>query len=134
MSSQLLRSRLLTNRTLGPLALTGALVLAFAAWRLQSAPTALPAPSSAPVSTPAVAAAPNPLARLRVSIYPWAEVEVSGQPRFHTPRAEALELPAGRYEIVLRHPRYGEVRRVVELESGQTRVFRHAFGARVALP
>lgn len=129
-------SRRQSGRSIGragvPLALAGGLLLAFATWLLQSEPSIEPVSAAAP--TPAVAAAPIPLATLQVSIYPWAEVEVSGQPRFYTPRAEPLELKAGRYEIVLRHPSHGVVSRVVELDSGEKRVFRHAFSAREALP
>jgi serine/threonine protein kinase len=59
--------------------------------------------------------------------HPWAEIQVDELPPFLTPRAEPLELAPGQHELVFRHPRYGEVRKSLEVKPGEQRVVRHMF-------
>jgi hypothetical protein len=70
--------------------------------------------------------------RLKIAVSPYAEgvrllregVEVS-LPRDYTPLAVAAVLDAGRYEVVLRHPKWGERRHAIgvdELEEGKVHV------------
>ncbi len=60
-------------------------------------------------------------------VHPWAEIQVDELPPFLTPRAEPVELAPGQHELVFRHPRYGEVRKSLEVKPGERRVVRHMF-------
>jgi hypothetical protein len=77
--------------------------------------------------TPPVDAAAQPSASLRIAADPWAEVQVDDLPPFLTPRASPVSLNPGPHSIVLRHPRFGEERREVLLESGETLILEHSF-------
>jgi tRNA A-37 threonylcarbamoyl transferase component Bud32 len=74
-------------------------------------------------------AAVGPLepARVRFVAYPWAEVRVGDDLAFHTPRAEPVQLVAGRHRLVFEHPTYGRAEYDLELSPGEERVVRHAF-------
>jgi hypothetical protein len=71
--------------------------------------------------------APGDPGHLRVVVHPWAEIHVEGRPPLLTPRAAPLELPPGRHVVRLWHPRYGEVVRTLQIESGESTVLRHVF-------
>jgi serine/threonine protein kinase len=69
----------------------------------------------------------GPPAEVAFVAHPWAEIQVDELPPFLTPRAEPLELAPGQHVLVFRHPRYGEVRRSLEVKPGERRVVRHMF-------
>jgi len=114
----------------------GVAALAFGAWSLRelvvpggialTRSAAAPTPARIEV-TPPVDAAAQPSASLRIAVSPWAEVQVDDLPPFLTPRASPLSLNPGQHTIVLRHPRFGEERREVLLDSGENLVLEHSF-------
>jgi hypothetical protein len=55
-----------------------------------------------------------------VTAKPWAEVTVDGKPVGKTPVA-SRPLSAGEHVIVLTHPDYEPLRRVIEIQSGVKR-------------
>ena len=59
--------------------------------------------------------------------YPWAEIQIDGAEPFLTPRAEPVELAPGSHQLVLRHRRYGEVKRTLVVAAGQKMTVRHVF-------
>jgi hypothetical protein len=77
--------------------------------------------------TPPVDAAAQPSARLRLAVYPWAEVQVDDLPPFLTPRASPLSLSPGRHAVSLRHPSFGEERLELLLEPGEVVRVEHSF-------
>jgi serine/threonine-protein kinase len=85
----------------------------------------LPGPSSQAVATPAPpvradrTAQSSPAATGRVSLNatPWAEVIIDGRDIGQTPIAN-FSLPAGKHEIVFRHPQLGERRQTITIQPG----------------
>lgn len=84
---------------------------------------------AAPAVTPPVEAAAQPTASLLFAVHPWAEVQVDDQPPFLTPRASPVVLTPGRHSVVLRHPRFGEERRELLIETGEALVLEYSFTA-----
>jgi hypothetical protein len=58
-----------------------------------------------------------PAGSLSVNATPWAEVFLDGDRVGETPIAN-FAAPLGTHEIVLRHPKYGERRRIVVVRQG----------------
>ena len=88
---------------------------------VSAAPPSEPPPKEIPAKP-----APKP-ALISFVVVPWAEIQVGETPRFLTPRAAPVELPPGRHDLFLRHPKYGEVQRTLVVRSGEERVVRHVF-------
>jgi serine/threonine protein kinase len=91
---------------------------------IESLPPVSAVRPSTPEPAPAVRGEP---AEVAFVAHPWAEIQVDELPPFLTPRAEPLELTPGQHVLVFRHPRYGEVRRSLEVKPGEQRVVRHMF-------
>ncbi len=79
-----------------------------------------------PAQEPAAVVAGEP-AQVAFVAHPWAEIQIDEQPPFLTPRAAPIELSPGRHELVFRHPRYGEVRKSLDIRPGERRLVRHVF-------
>ena len=79
-----------------------------------------------PAQEPAAGVAGEP-AQVAFVAHPWAEIQIDDQPPFLTPRAAPIELSPGRHELVFRHPRYGEVRKSLDVRPGERRLVRHVF-------
>jgi hypothetical protein len=60
-----------------------------------------------------------PEAPLQIQAIPWAEVFIDGERVGDTPLANVMR-PPGDYEVVLRHPRFGEQRRIARHRLGDT--------------
>ena len=77
-----------------------------------------------PSSKPATRLPPKPavkkVAEIEVLVRPWGQVYLDGVDKGATPLGKALEVPPGRHEIVVHHPRFGKRRRVVTLKAGDT--------------
>jgi hypothetical protein len=68
---------------------------------------------------PAVVAVDVPTGRLSVNAMPWAEVFVDGSSFGMTPLG-SIRVPIGTREVLLRHPRLGEIRRTVVVKARST--------------
>ncbi|MBN1425667.1 serine/threonine protein kinase [Candidatus Fermentibacteria bacterium] len=84
--------------------------------------TLIPAePVFAPVprGIPPLAEAADPTrAALWIATVPWAEIMIDGEVRDTTPLTDPLTLPAGRYQITMRHLTFPEVHAAVDLAPG----------------
>lgn len=58
-------------------------------------------------------------AEVRVLARPWADIYVDGERVETTPIARPIVLSPGRHEIILRHPRAPDERRLLDLEAGE---------------
>ncbi|NUP07286.1 MAG: protein kinase [Polyangiaceae bacterium] len=58
-------------------------------------------------------------ARVKVLARPWADVYVDGERVDTTPIGHPLSLSPGRHELLFKHPRAPDQRRVLELEAGE---------------
>jgi serine/threonine-protein kinase len=56
---------------------------------------------------------------VRVLAHPWAEIWIDGVSRDTTPVARPFELSAGRHTVVLKHPRAGDERKVIDVAPGE---------------
>jgi len=68
------------------------------------------------------------MARLRLSILPWGEVFVDGQPVGYSPPLTQLRLPPGRHRIEIRNLDLTPFVAEVTLKSGAEQLLRHRFG------
>ncbi|MGA0612990.1 serine/threonine-protein kinase [Caldimonas sp. KR1-144] len=95
-----------------------------------TAPQAAPEPA-APAVAAAVAAPPAAAERgvVQIAVAPWAEVVVNGKPHGIAPPLTRLELPAGRYEIMLRNSGFAPHRVVVEVGGDEPVLVKHRFGS-----
>ncbi|MBN1960659.1 MAG: serine/threonine protein kinase [Deltaproteobacteria bacterium] len=60
-------------------------------------------------------------AKLQINAVPWAEVYIDGRLHDTTPFAEPIMLPAGQHVIEFRNTYYPTEKRIIELQSGETK-------------
>jgi len=57
---------------------------------------------------------------LKINVYPWAHVFIDETVKITTPYSNLIELKPGIYQILLRNPDFPEIKKNIEISSGET--------------